>query len=265
MLETLQNFESVMGPAARDHPLVVIGPAGAAVAAGLLIWLGGLGFRKVLVGIAGAATGVAVGSYAIRRGVVWTAVAAVVAAGMGILFERLIIALLLASLVGAAGFVVLVAPHISTENTQMQAENEDTTAYTDQSTEQPDAYLSDLEATVRRVGSEVPVYKWAIVALLGVVFLVGGFVFRRFATALYFSALGTLLIAGGLVTLLLYKGAAPLSQAGNKPLMYVGIFAGMVAFGTVEQLLFCRGGLIRHAEKQQAEDEDDGWKRHRGD
>ncbi|MEJ2704301.1 MAG: hypothetical protein P8Z79_17840 [Sedimentisphaerales bacterium] len=265
MLETIQNFESVMGPAARDHPLVVIGPGGAAVVAGLLIWLGGLGFRKVLLGIAGAAGGAVVGFYAIQRGTVTAAISAVVGGAIAMLFERVVVALLLAVLVGTAGFVLLVGPRISTENEQTQAESQESAGYTAQSVDQVDAYLRDLKATVRRARSEVPVYKWLIVVLLAVIILVGGFVFRRLAAALCFSVLGSLLIAAGMIALLLYKGAAPLSQAGNRPMLYTGIFAGMVAFGTIEQLLFCRGGLIRHAKKAQAEDHDAGGQKHRGD
>jgi hypothetical protein len=46
--------------------------------------------------------------------------------------------------------------------------------------------------------------------------------------------------------------------------MYAGIVGGMVAFGTIEQLLFCRGGLVRPIKKPKAEgDDESGKKKHR--
>ena len=104
MLETMQNFESVMGPAARDYPLYVIAPGSAAVVAGLFIWLGGLGFKRVLTAIAGAAGGFAVGYFAVGRGVVVAAVLAGVAAIVAALLDRVFIALLAAILVAGVGF-----------------------------------------------------------------------------------------------------------------------------------------------------------------
>ena len=256
MLETIQNFESVMGPAARDYPLYAIAPASAAVVAGLFVWLGGLGFKRVLMAIAGAAGGAAGGYFAIGRGVVPAAVSAVVAAGIAALFERVFIALLAAILVAIIGFTILVGPRINTENAQEESEAWDATVDSNESIEQPTAYLSDLGGEIRQVCSEVPRYQWVIIVLITIIVLVAGFVFRRLAAATCFSVFGTLLIAAGLMVLLLYTGATPLSRVGNRPLMYVGIFAGMAAFGAVEQLLFCRGGLIKPAKKAKSGGED---------
>jgi len=258
MLETIQNFESVVGPAARDSPLYVIAPGIAAVVVGLFVWLGGLGFKRVLMAIAGAAGGAALGYFAIGRGVVPTAVSTGVAAVIAAIFDRVFIALLTAILAAGVGFAVLVGPRISTENAQPEPEVWDATVDRNDSMKQLNAYLNDLGDEVRQACSDVPVYQWLIVVVLTVVILVVGFLFRRLAAAACFSVLGTLLIAAGLVLLLLYKGAAPLSRAGNRPLMYAGVVGGMAAFGAVEQLLFCRGGVLKPAKKLKAEGDYDG-------
>jgi hypothetical protein len=161
-------------------------------------------------------------------------------------------------LVAGLGFAVLVGPRISTENIQTEPETQDATVNSDESTDQLDAVLFDLGGRVKSACSEVPVYKWVILVLLALIFLGLGFVFRRLAGATCFSVLGTLLIAAGMIVLLLYKGAAPLSWISNRPLMYVGIFAGMAVFGAIEQLLFCRGGLVKRAKKARTEDNNAG-------
>ena len=263
MLETIQNFESVMGQAARDNPLVVIAPSSAAVAVGLFVWLGGLGFKRVLMAIAGAAGGAALGYFVIGWGVIPTAISAGMAAVIAAIFDRVFIALLAAILVAGIGFCVLVSPLINTENAQAEPEAQDAVVESNESMEELKVFLLDVGSKIKGACSEVPVYQWLILALLSIIFLVGGFVFQRLAGAACFSVLGTLLIAAGMVLLLLYKGVSPLGRVGNRPLMYAGIFAGMAAFGTIEQLLLCQGGLIKAAKKTKAEDDDGTGKKRR--
>ena len=275
MLETIQNFESVVIPAARDYPLYVIAPGSAAVVVGLFVWLGGLGFKRVLMAIAGSAGGFSMGYFAIGWGIIPSAVSAGVLALIAAIFDRVFIALLAALLVAGIGFAVLVGPRISTENAQPatteqqpgqgELEAQGATESSDESMEKLEAHLFDVGGQVKSACSEVPVYQWLIVALLAVIVLVVGFLLRRLAGATYFSVLGTLFIAVGLVVLLLFKGATPLSRVGNRPLMYAGIVAGMVAFGAVEQLLFCRGGILKPSKTPKTDDFDDeaGRKRRR--
>ena len=268
MLETIQNFESVMGPAARDYPLVVTAPGGAAVAVGLFVWLGGFGFKRVLMAIAGAAGGAALSYFVVGWGLIPTAAVACVAAGIAAILDRAFIALFAAILVAVIGIAVLAGPHLNpppaepegegqTENAQAAPEAQAAEVQSTNSMDELRAYFFDMGGQIRRVGAELPVYQWGIIAMLAIIFLVGGFVFRRLTATLTFSVLGTLLIAAGMLLLLLYKGSAPLSQVGNRPLMYAGIFAGMVAFGTIVQLLFCQGGLLKPAKKPKTDDFDD--------
>jgi hypothetical protein len=258
MLETIQNFESAVGPAARDYPLYVIAPGSAAVAVGLLVWLGGFGIRRVLMGIVGAAGGFALGYFVIGRGeILPAAIVAGVAAIFAALLDRVLIAHFVALLAAGIGFAVLIGPHMSVENVQIESNAWDATAESQESAEQLNAYLLEMGETLKGVFSEVPVYKWAILVLITLIFFGIGFIFRRLAGAAFFSGLGTLLIGVGLAALLLYKGAAPLSRVGEKPWMYVGIIAGMAAFGTIVQLLFCRGGVMKPVKKENVEEDDD--------
>ena len=62
MLELFQNFERA---AVRFMPVVLIGPGVVCIIAGLFVWLAGLRFRRVLVGVLGAAVGSILGFFVI--------------------------------------------------------------------------------------------------------------------------------------------------------------------------------------------------------
>jgi hypothetical protein len=49
-----------------------------------------------------------------------------------------------------------------------------------------------------------------------------------------------MLIFAGMILLLLYKGAAPISRICQNQSVFLGVFAAMTAFGTTEQLLLCQ-------------------------
>ncbi|MHC4088531.1 MAG: hypothetical protein ACYSU5_25490 [Planctomycetota bacterium] len=58
-------------------------------------------------------------------------------------------------------------------------------------------------------------------------------------SALCSAVLGALLIFAGMVLLLLYKGAMPVTVIDRKAPFFAAVFGAMVAFGTVEQLVLC--------------------------
>ena len=73
MLEILQDLESAICGTVRLSPVVLVGPGLIFVIAGLFIWLGGLGFRKQLVAVAGAITGGICGFFAIGQNIILAA------------------------------------------------------------------------------------------------------------------------------------------------------------------------------------------------
>jgi len=164
MFETALNFEQT---ADKLAPLVLVGLGLAAVVIGLFIWLGGLGFRRVLVAVVGAVGGGICGFLIVGRNITFT----------------------LAALSAVAGMIIAVM----------------------------------LEKI-----------------------LVTNSLFWRFTSALCCAALGTLLVFAGMILLLLYKGAGPISSISAKQSFYLGVFIVMTAFGTIEQLLLCQRskGLI---------------------
>ncbi len=260
MLEILQNFESTVGEAARLRPVVIVGTGAAAVGIGLCVWLCGLGLRKPLVAIAGATTGGVLGLVLLNRGVVVPIVSAVAAAVLARVFEKVFITVLGAALAASIGFAVLAGPYIESRSGPAEVPDRSPAAGRDGASartggdvagmEEFRTYAVDVGGRIKQSALLMPVQKWAIIVLPAVIFLAGGLVFWRPTAALGFSLAGTILVFAGMITLLVYKEAAPASQISSRPAVYAGVFAAMVIFGAVEQLLLCRG-----AKKQAARPE----------
>jgi len=242
MLEIAQHLEQM---AVRFNPVVLIGPGLAAVLLGLFVWLGGLGFRRALVAIVGAVSGGICGFFITARSTVPATVSAVIAAVIAIMFEKIFIAILAGVLAAALGFVVLARPYIenaggATPIDRDEIRNEKEAFNIQQSAEIAKAYIADFITEIKQICSQMPVYNWAIIAALVVIFIAAGFFRWRLTSAFCCAAIGTMLIFIGIILLLLYKGAAPISRICQNQSLYLGVFAAMTIFGTAEQLLFCQ-------------------------
>ena len=232
MLEVTQNFEQI---AARFSPIVLIGPGLAAVLLGLFVWLGGLGFRRVLAAVVGAVSGGICVSFIAGRNIILAVVSTALATVIAIIFEKIFITILAATLAAVLGFAVLARPYIEEPATaipinQDEISNRAETLGGRQTVEIIKAYIAD--------------FSTKIIVASAVIFIVGGFFLWRLTSALCCAALGTLLVFAGMILLLLYKGAAPISGIYNRTSFYAAVFIAMTAFGTTMQL-----SLIQRREK----------------
>lgn len=266
MLEIIQNFEQVT---TRFAPLVLIAPGLAAIIVGLFIWLGGLGFRRLLVALMGSISGGICGFFLSSRNIISVTITAGLAAIIAIIFERLFITILLAALVAAFGFAILLGPYIPAADTANSSKiaTQGSTVTISQSVEIVKAYAIDFTGRIKQACLQMPVYNWAIIAALAVIVTVAGFWLRRLASALCCAALGTLLIFVGMILLLLYKGSAPITKIADRTSFYAAIFIAMTAFGTLEQLLLCRrekrkarGEKRANGDKQGTEQTTQSWR-----
>jgi len=242
MFEIARNLEQV---AVRFNPAVLIGPGLATVLLGLFVWLGGLGFRRALVAIVGGVSGGICGFFISGRNIVPAMFSAGIAAVIAIIFEKIFITILAGALVAILGFAVLARPYIenaggATPIGRDEIQNREEAFSTQQTVETTKAYIADFVTEIKRILSQMPVYNRTIIAALAVIFIAAGFFQWRFTSAFCCAALGAMLIFAGMILLLLYKGAAPISRICQNQLFYLGIFAVMTAFGTAEQLLLCQ-------------------------
>ncbi len=245
MLEIAQNFEQT---AVSFSPIILIAPGLAAVLIGLFVWLGGLGFRRLLVAVVGAVGGGICGFFIIGRNTMSVMISAAVAAVITIIFEKFFITILTAALAAALGLAILAGPYI--ENSQEHMLNY--YPFNQEKISNRSPYINIHESIhilkvhtvfftneIKQACLQMPAYNWIIIAALAAIFIMGGFFLWRLTSALCCATLGTLLVFGGMILLLLYKGAVPISSISRRTLFYAAVFIAMIVFGTIEQLLLC--------------------------
>jgi hypothetical protein len=238
MFEIARQLEQT---AIRFEPAVLILPGLAAVLLGLFVWLGGLGFRRTLVAAIGGVTGGACGFFISGQNMVPAVIAAGVTAAAAMMLEKIFIAILAGVLVTILAFAVFARPDTenTTEAVTAKIQKSKETFDTRQSVEIAKEYIADFAARIKRILSQMPVYNYVIIAVIAIVFMAAGFFRQRLISAFCCAALGTMLIFAGMILLLLYKGAAPVSKICQNQLFYQGVLGVMTALGVAEQLLLC--------------------------
>jgi len=243
MVETLKSFEEVAG---RFDPLVLIVPGLVMVALGLFVWLGGLGLRRALFAVLGAVVGGVTALLVMDQNGVIAGASAVVAACIAAVFQRFFTALLLGVLSLAVTFLIVARPGLLEYRGTLIASQKDL-GRGDQKLTAHDSlnvirsYSLDLVDSVRYAARKLVPIHWAIVAAAAAGLLTLGVLFRHLAGAMSCAILGTAMTFAGLILLLIFKGSSPIRRMETVPLFYGAVFAGMAAFGTVEQFLLYRG------------------------
>ena len=259
MFRILQDFESAVSGTLRLSPVVLVGPGLVCVIAGLFIWLGGLGFRKILAAVIGAITGGICGFLAIGHNIISAAFTATIAAALAVLFERIFITILTASLAATFALAVLAGSYL--ENSQQETAtssygmaNQQSALGVRESAKKMKTLIINSAHKLKHICLQMPLYIWAMIIVLILICLVVGFSLWRLASALCCSALGTVLIFTGMILLLLNKGSMPVSIISSRSSFYTGVFAAMMIFGTTEQLLFCSQPKTSPTAKSKAND-----------
>lgn len=237
------------------------------VIVGLSIWLGGLGFKKLLVAAAGTISGGICGFFIIGRNIMSAALLAGFAAVIATVFEKLFITIVAAGLAAGLGFAVLATPYIEKADSLTQYPESKISPAVEpfsmrQTTETVKAYTTDLGREIRQTYLQMPIYNLVIIAAVAVIFILGGFFLWRLTSALCCAALGTMLIFAGMILLLLYKGAAPISNIYSRIPFYSAAFTAMITFGTIEQLLLCKHAKKKLPSKKEANNnkEESSWR-----
>ncbi len=241
MIEILQSFEQVA--AGRFSPPVLLVPGLVMVVLGLVAWLAGMCLRRLMLASAGA---IVAGVAGLLVGGPNTMVAAL-AAGGGALFgaavPRLFTALFLAILgLSIALIIVAKPPPVEGGKTLLgkpEAGSADQRLTVHESLEVTWIYTLDVVDRARSTLRMLVGADYAILGAVALVLLVVGLLFERLAGTLACSVLGTALIAAGLIVLLIFKGSAPISLVRQQAALCGLVLLGMVAFGTLEQLVLC--------------------------
>jgi len=240
MVELFKSFERAAG---GFHPLVLIVPGLVMVALGLFVWLGGLGFRRVLSALLGAAVGGIAALLMMNENGVVAGASALVGAFLAAIFQRAFTALLLGLLAVAVTFVILAYPYLQEHHGTLiggQDLGRGQKLTVRDSVSVTRAYGLDLIDGIRRAAGKLTPVRWAVIAAAAAGMLTLGALFQSFGGALSCATLGTTMIFAGLLLLVIFKGSAPVGRLAGQPAFYGLVFVGMAAFGTLEQLTLCR-------------------------
>ncbi len=185
-----------------------------------------------------------VGLFVVGRNLFSASLSGALAALIALIFEKVLVVLLAAALAAAIAFTILAEPYFEkTETTEVQNDTSEpiVTVGLDEILSELKTFGLDTGEKIKQAGTKIPVKIWAIIAAPAVIFLICGVILWRFTSALFFSVLGTMVLFFGMILLLSYKGIEPVSHIRGKPLIYAAVFLAMAAFGTIVQLLICKG------------------------
>lgn len=240
MVEILKSFELV---AIRFSPAVLVLPGLVMAALGLVLWLAGVCRRRLLLGLVGALVGGLGGFFAGGLSPAIAVLAAGAGAAFGATAPRLFAAVVMAVLGTAIAFAVVARIQVfQQQGLLFSGENLDPAdrRFTMQeSLDAVQAYVLDVVDRIEAVARGLISMDLAIIAAVGAGLLVIGLFFGRLAGALTCSAVGAALVFAGLTLLLIFKGSTPVARMEQQGPFYGLVLLGMVAFGTLEQLLLC--------------------------
>jgi len=242
MLEITRHFEQA---ATQFNTVVLVGIGITAVLLGLFIWLGGLGLRKQLLIAVGALCGGLCAFLTSGHNITLTIFTAAIGAVIATKFEKIFLAVLASALAVALSLAIMTRPYMnkseySTQTAQHQSQIQGQTYTVQQTMQVIKAYAHDLNSMIKHACPQMPPYNWLIILALAVIFTIVGFFFWPIASAFCCATLGTISIFLGMTMLLLFKGSAPLTGICTRTPFFMFVFAAMVIFGTLEQLMLCK-------------------------
>jgi len=238
MLEFLQYFERI---SPRLEPTVLVVPGLLFIFIGLFVWLAGLRYAKLIAGLIGILAGVICGLFLIGRKLMPDIVLATMSGFTSMILYKFVF-ILLTALIGFTGVTFLLADvHIEKDSELILYMDSGGTATisTSEATIILSRAIDYLMERMKVLYSQFSLLHWVVVVGGGLLAAILAVYFSGVAGALCCATLGTSLNFAGMILLLLYKGAEPVSRIGHRGLFFAAVFVVMIGIGTAVQLLLC--------------------------
>jgi hypothetical protein len=192
------------------HSLQLLVLAVFSIAAGLFAWLGGLGFRKVALGLIGAFCGAACAFF--FAGYNLLLIAALTGAGvlLALTFYDSFLVVMTSIFAAVYGYTTLVKPYVSTSG--------------------------ELIAIIRDFTVGVPYYNWPILLLIIIAPFAIKSTWWQGTSAVLYSASGVIMLMAGVIMLLVRSNLSSVGHINDKYEIYLGLFIAVIALGSVMQL-----------------------------
>jgi len=255
MAGALQNLE--LSALYFDPRLLLLGGI-VVVVSGLCVWLGGLRWAGLVAAFMGAVVGLICAYAFTNEAVVALILVPVIAAGLAVFLKKPVLIVLGAAGVAAMTWLVLVAPGLRTEAlggpSHPMPQDGTTLGMAETAIELKEEVLFWGETFLGAARRMSPA-GWAAGVVAAAVVLGAAFVLTRLVAAMTCAWLGTMTIFCGMVMVLLYKGARPLTFIYDRLAFFGLIVLVMVGFGTLSQLALCPSR--QHKPHHQAEEKGD--------
>lgn len=207
MIDILLQFEKHL---ARFQPHLLLAMAVITLAAGLFVYLDGLGFRKTMFAVIGTYCGI--GFTLLTAG--FNVMLALAFIGIGVLLALKLqdsFLVLIASIFAAVyGFSTLIRPYFSPSD--------------------------EMISIIRQLTIGMPYYNWPILLALTVLPIAVSSTFYRAGSAILCAAAGTVIIFAGGIMLSKYAGIAAGARIAGRPEIYLGLFVAVTAVDACVQL-----------------------------
>ncbi len=259
MLEFLQYFERI---APRLDSVVLVVPGLLCILSGLFTWLAGLRYIKVIAALLGLLIGGTCGLFLIGRKILPNISLTLFTGFVAMLFHKFIF-VVLAVLIVVAGVTFFLADMDIEKNSELilyiNSSGTENISASEAAIILSRAIDYLLERT-KALYADFSLLHWLAVVGLGLLTAFLAVNFSSAAGALCCATLGTFLNFTGMILLLLYKGAEPISRIGSKSIFFASVFAIMIAVGTAVQLFFCASRYKKIPAKSENEEQGSGSK-----
>jgi hypothetical protein len=206
MIDTLGQFEKNVSGL---QPGLLLTAAIVTLAAGLFVFLGGLGFRKALFAVIGMYCGVAcaimIAGYNLMLALAFLGAGVLLAMWL----EESFLVLITTIFAAVYGFSVLIRPYFNPSD--------------------------ELISIIRDLAIGVPYYNWPILLALIAAPVAVSSTFWRAASAVFCSAAATVLFLAGAIMLLKHTGFAAVGHINSRCELYLELFIAVTAIGAIVQ------------------------------
>jgi hypothetical protein len=245
MLEAFQYIERIT---VYFAPEVLITGGLVCMIIGLYLWLGGLRLSRLAAGFLGVLAGCLWAFFLTgRQTAAFVSMAAVVGL-FALFFDKASLVIAGAATAVMISLIIFAGPLLSKSEWQDYPESkissekeraEKGTTLIEESIESAKIQLAFFAEKIGQAIKRVSAKAFMISAVAGLAVVIVGYFAPQFIAALTCSVFGTGIIFVGMILLLLYKGAQPITHIYGKANVYNTVVLAMAVFGTAVQLLLC--------------------------
>jgi len=259
MLEAFQYFERITVYFAPE--VLVVGGL-VCMVIGLYLWLGGLRLSRLAAAFLGVLAGCMWAFFLTgRQTAAFVSMAAVVGL-FAVFFDKAALVISGAATTVMIVLIIFAAPSLSkgldypeSKISTESARASKGTTLIEESIETAKTQLVFFAEKIGQAVSRVSAKAFMISAVAGLTVVILGYFMPQFIMALTCSVFGTGIIFTGMILLLLYKGAQPITHIYVKANVYNIVVLAMVGFGSAVQLLLCSARDRKLAIKRRSDGE----------